>query len=189
MNACGAGGFGAGGRPQVPLSVIAGEFGNAYRLALHVDAVAAVDAQEADHARLRGLFLIGAITDKEFRRRVYLADRRQARRQEAALVTQTVCDVLVDLAAQVGNNALTCAEAIVQAVAIAEYANGCWQALANVHKVYFPAVKMASRMDDWTFCLYGTHPQKVPRRISDVEEHGFTLKPKRKRKAPSSPTK
>lgn len=189
VNACGAGGFGAGGRPQVPLSVIAGEFGNAYRLALHVDAVAAVDAQEADHARLRGLFLIGAITDKEFRRRVYLADRRQARRQEAALVTQTVCDVLVDLAAQVGNNALTCAEAIVQAVAIAEYANGCWQALANVHKVYFPAVKMASRMDDWTFCLYGTHPQKVPRRISDVEEHGFTLKPKRKRKAPSSPTK
>ena len=177
--ACGAGGPGAGGRPQVPLSVIAGEFGNAYRLALHVEAVAAGDAQEADHARLRGLFLIGAITDKEFRRRVYLADRRQARRQEAALVTQTVCDVLVDLAAQVGTNALTCAEAIVQAVAIAEYANGCWQALANVHKVYFPTVKVASRLDDWSFCMYGTHPQKVTKPIPDA---------KRKRKAPSSLT-
>jgi hypothetical protein len=144
----------ANGAPVVPAWVIGTEFGPVYRFGLHLLDMRM--APEVDHVRLRGLFLSGAIDAKEFKRRVFLADRRFLRCQEAALITQTVGQVLIDLAAQYGARTLTCAEAVVQAHAIVEYANSCWQALARVHKVFFPAIRTFRTGSDYAYDMHGT---------------------------------
>lgn len=144
----------ANGAPVVPAWVIGTEFGSVYRFGLHLLDMRM--APETNHVRLRGLFLSGAIDAKEFKRRVFLADRRFLRCQEAALITQTVGQVLIDLAAQYGARTLTCAEAVVQAHAIVEYANSCWQALARVHKVFFPAIRTFRTGSDYAYDMHGT---------------------------------
>jgi hypothetical protein len=148
-------------------AVIAYAFGPSYRLALHMQHEGVGTVTEPCHATLRAKFLTGAICEKEFKRRVFLADRQAERRRESAMVAQTVIQVLLDMSTQLAREEVVDRRrhdaAAQQAAALIAYANSCWEALAKLHKVYFPRITQERERyagpgvpPYWMYRKYGT---------------------------------